>query len=428
MAQLSTFRSLRAASTSSSGPRVPLASSNASLASKSKPSIAKRLTHVYRASRPSYTLSSVKHYSSNTPSASVGEAIEQLAQRQEDSTQTPNAFVRPSTQPTMGDKTVDASLQKTITVEDIADDHPELLKTRYRGFGLSDKTPEEVASFEHLERQASDVLTQATSSGDVHIIRELATHARELYEQYLVATGNHGATPGVLFHLGLACGMLHDYESQIECLRVALLRDEGLIPAKRYLADAFQALGRHPEAVHYYDEYFNDFPRYYGRLVNDNGDIEVGGAKYNMTSESILADTVFNRGRSYFAMGTLGIDAAKEDFKAIVRLNGKHKANSLYYMGLAELQGKDYWKSIKYFDLALQTGPSAWFMYKGRADAWRALGKEDRAEDDERQAHVLRRQRHWDHELDSTVRSTPEFDEAKYIHQGSIANNPFEKK
>ena len=382
-----------------------------------------RLTHAYRVSSPSYTSSSIKYYCSHTPSAAAAHALEQLSQKQAKAAETSTAYVPPTKTPTMGDKSMDITLQKTLRFSEINPDDPGLMKTRYRGFARTPKTPEEIASFSHLEAQATELLTQASRSTDVHVLRELATNARELYEQYLEATGNHGATSDVLFHLGLTCGMLHDHEAQIECFLPALFLDEGLVPAKRYLADAFQALGRHPEAIHYYDEYFNDFPRYYGRLVDDSGDIEVGGAKYNLTSEAVFADTVFSRGRSYFAMDNLGIDSAKEDFKAVVRINGKHKANSLYYLGLAEFKGKDYWKSIKYFDLALQTGPAAWFMYKGRADSWRALGKEDRAEDDERQAHILRRQKHWDHQLDSTPKDMPAFDESEYLNPENFVHN-----
>ena len=102
----------------------------------------------------------------------------------------------------------------------------------------------------------------------------------------------------------------------------------------------------------------------------------------------------------------------------MVRLGAKHKANALHFLGIAESKGGDHWKAIKYFDLALQTGPATWYMYKARADAWRALGKESRAEDDERHAHVLKRHLHWTHQTESHDQEPkPEFDMKPYLEK-----------
>lgn len=418
------LRSLGSSSVSSCNSRQSLGSSRFSKAAPLKRGGPKPFTQLYQASHPQQAAQQIKRYTTNSNGPAINKFFDHLEKKASESADYSNAYLPKENAEESSGSTVDASLTKTVTTEEVDLNSSDLKATRYRGFGVTDMSPEEVASFEPLERKASETLQKATQARDIHTNRELATRARELYDQYLEATGNHGATSSVLFHLGLACGMLQDHASQVECLFAALEKDEGLIPAKRYLADALQQLGRHPEAIHYYDEYFNDFPRYYARIADDNGSIESGGSTFNLPSEDILADTVFSRGRSYLAMGKYGIDVAKEDFKAVVRLDGKHKANSLYYLGIAEFQGKaDMWKAIKYFDLALKTGPAAWYMYKGRSDAWRALGKEDRAEDDERLAHVLRRQKQWDGEVDSTIRTPePEFDFTPYINPDNISH------
>jgi tetratricopeptide (TPR) repeat protein len=277
--------------------------------------------------------------------------------------------------------------------------------------------------FKAMEDKAMEAIHLMSTSKDVHVIRELALLARTQFEQVLTASNNHAASPNLIFHLGLACSMLKDWKATEECMFTVLQHDPGLVPAKRYLADAFHAQHKYMEAVHYYDEFFNDFPKYYGRAIRDDGTIpDLVGNATTVDSESILADVVFSRGKSYFAMKEYGSDFAKEDFKAVVRMNAKHKAHSLLFLGMLEFRGKDYWKAIKYFDLALQTGPAHWAMYKERADAWRALGKEERALDDERHADLLKRQLHWSNQIESKQEHDviPEFKIDRYLEGAAI--------
>lgn len=372
--------------------------------------------------RSQNNLISTRYYSVKYSGPTAEDLASEIPQKYQKKRTTDSDYIPEQMPEESEPKTVDASLHKITSTEEVAFDDPALLQTRYRGFSPIGEVPSDMSLYEPLERQALEVLLEASKARDVHVIRELSTQAREMYERYLQETNFHGATPSVAFHLGLACGLLKDFSSQIECMLYTLSVDDTIVPAKKYLADAFQALNKHMEAVHYYDEYFNDFPRYYSRLVDDQGNMKTeGGDSINLNSEMMLADVVFSRGRSYFAMGKYGIDAAKEDFKAVIRLGSKHKANALYFMGLAESQGKDYWKAIKYFDLSLKTGPATWMMYKGRSDAWRALGKEDRADEDERHADVLKRQLHFSHQVESTVREEPpEFNVDEYLQPSRV--------
>jgi tetratricopeptide (TPR) repeat protein len=299
----------------------------------------------------------------------------------------------------------DPILDTHLTEEVISADDPRLERTRYKGFQHLFVEPPDLSAFNHLKISASEALNKATRTTNVHEVREYAQLARDLYEQYLTATGNHDLTSDLLFHLGIVNSMLRDFNAAIETLMTALHLDENLIPAKKYLADAFQSSNRHFEACHYYDAYFNDFPRYYGKLVDSEGYMDAGnGQKVKVEFDSILVDITFARGRSYFALGEQCLQTAKEDFKMVVRLDRHHKADALYFLGRAEHLSKDYWKAIKYFDLALQTGPATWFMYHGRSEAYRALGKEERANDDEKAANLLKRQLHWTNKADNNIR------------------------
>lgn len=316
----------------------------------------------------------------------------------------------------------DVTLSKRVKTIEISPEDPMYASSRYFGFPRSEIAPTDISQFSHMENAAFEYIKIASMSKTVHDMREYAQKARDELEALLQATGNHAVTSSVLFHLGLACEMLEDWSSVVEALAVALDMDPGLVPAKRHLADALQRLQRHPEAIHFYDEFYNDFPSYYGRLTDTNNEMtSETGEKVKVEGDAMFLDVVFARGRSYLALGEYGLISAKEDFKTVYRFNGKHKANSLYFLGLCEFQEKDYWKSIKYFDKALQVGPASWFMYKGRADAWRALGKEDRADDDERQAHILKRELHWAHKLgNSTKEQLPEFSMQSYISEDSF--------
>ena len=316
----------------------------------------------------------------------------------------------------------DQSMTVRKTTQPLDTEDPEYLASRYKGFVPSETAPNDLSAYRDLEEVANIHLKNAATSRNVHQMREEAQAARDKFEELLAASGNHGASPNVLFHLGLACEMLKDWSCTVEAMTAALQMDAGLVPAKRHLAEALQALQRHPEAIHYFDEFYNDFPRYYGRLADSQNQMTTEtGEKIDMDGDGMLADVVFSRGRSYFAMGHYGLPSAKEDFKSVYRLNGKQKASALYFLGQCEQIDKDYWKAIKYYDLALKTGPAKWFMYKGRADAWRALGKEDRADSDERAAHVLKRELHWEHQLGSSPADPlPEFSLDPYLDPSAI--------
>lgn len=289
--------------------------------------------------------------------------------------------------------------------------------TIYRAFQRGPEPPHDLGNWSYLEERAILAIMRMASTTDIHVMKEEAQAARDDFEEYLGATHNYGATSNVLFHLGLACRVLKDWQATYECMMTALDMDSNLIPAKRYVAEALQGMGKHPEAIHYFDEFFNDFPKYYSRVAGPGGTMtNVDGTTTKANSESILADVVFARGRSYFSMKEFGTTTAKEDFKSVIRLGSKHKANALLYLGLLEARDRDYWKAIKYYDLALQYGPASWLMYKNRADAWRALGKEERADEDEKHASLHKRHLHWTHQMDNrTAEPTPDFDMSPYM-------------
>jgi len=106
--------------------------------------------------------------------------------------------------------------------------------------------------------------------------------------------------------------------------------------------------------------------------------------------------TYYERGRAYFHSGRF--NEALDDFRRAINLSPENPdlegfpAGAHYFLGCCYLENSEFGNAISELTTSIQLAPHAYCSYEDRAKAYRALGDEAHAREDDNRARELRGQ------------------------------------
>ena len=112
-----------------------------------------------------------------------------------------------------------------------------------------------------------------------------------------------------------------------------------------------------------------------------------------MESELVFCDVVLKRGICYFNMQDY--DLATKDLTAVIQINAFFRDMAFHWRGKCEMKLGNWWKVVEDNTEALKINPNLYSAYKDRAEAYRALGKPELAQQDWQQLSVITRDMIW---------------------------------
>jgi len=112
-----------------------------------------------------------------------------------------------------------------------------------------------------------------------------------------------------------------------------------------------------------------------------------------MSANEIFSKVVYHRGLCYMKLGDY--PSARQDFNTILRMDNEFKGRALHKIGKVAMLEGDWWTSIEKYSAALAADPNYIAAYHDRGVAYEAIGQDDKAEMDRRNAQILRRKVMW---------------------------------
>lgn len=233
-----------------------------------------------------------------------------------------------------------------------------------------DKGFEIVSRFKHLK--------------DIYEIKETASEAISVFKEAL-NTATKEQKAHINYGLGLCYNKLGDWEECEQTIKSALELDPDHVPSYELLGEALQMQEKYKEALVWYTQYFEHFPKFYGSKSD--------AQKYSSYSDDILSNLLIKRGVCYFKFGDF--DKAKEDFNAVIKIDTKNVTTAYNWLGKIAMANAKWWDAVDYNTKAIERNPKSISAHNDRFIAYDALNRKEEAEHDRRMTNLLQREMTW---------------------------------